>query len=87
MESGNELYSKDNNVKKRKFQDRIRGNVEKWLEGQTGKGSFMKHEDMTTNNRRNENANAKRDNLRFKSPQTTNLIQGRPLPRLVGRNI
>ncbi|XP_074366170.1 uncharacterized protein LOC141707082 [Apium graveolens] len=78
MESGSELYAKDANMKKRKFQNHSERSFEKKVENQSGKRPFVKHENMNVGNRRIENVGARKDNPRFRTPQNSNLLQGRP---------
>ncbi|XP_074342240.1 uncharacterized protein LOC141679718 [Apium graveolens] len=78
MESGSELYAKDANVKKRKFQNHSGRSFEKKVENQPGKRPFVKREDTNIGNRRIENVGARKDNTKFRTPQNSNLLQGRP---------
>ncbi|XP_074347033.1 uncharacterized protein LOC141685854 [Apium graveolens] len=74
----NKLYAKDANVKKRKFQNHSGRSFEKKIENQPGKRPFVKCEDTNIGNRRIENVGARKDNTKFRTPQNSNLLQGRP---------
>ncbi|XP_074355258.1 uncharacterized protein LOC141693960 [Apium graveolens] len=78
LSSGSELYAKDANVKKRKFQNHSGRSFEKKVENQPGKRPFVKREDTNIGNRRIENVGARKDNTKFWTPQNSNLLQGKP---------
>ncbi|XP_074323932.1 uncharacterized protein LOC141660849 [Apium graveolens] len=77
VESGNDLYPNDKGGVKRKFSINA-GNSERKFDGNKNKKPFVKREDRKMDKSRFGHKDSRGNETKFRTPQTANLLQGRP---------